>query len=80
MVFMDSLTPYSLGALLAMWEHRTAALAAMQNINPFDQWGVELGKGIAEQLEHSVPPGQTPAENPVTAHLINHFLKSTGLH
>ncbi|MDP3187072.1 hypothetical protein [Limnobacter sp.] len=80
MVFMDSLTPYSLGALLAMWEHRTAALAAMQNINPFDQWGVELGKGIAEQLEQSVPPGEAPAENPVTAHLINHFLKNTGLH
>lgn len=78
MVFMDSLTPYSLGALLAMWEHRTAVLAAMQDINPFDQWGVELGKGIAEQLEHSVPPGHTPAENPVTAHLINQFLKDAG--
>ena len=77
MVFLDSLTPYSLGALLCLWEHRTAALAAMQNINPFDQWGVELGKGIAEQLEHSVPPGHTPAENPVTAHLINHFLKNS---
>lgn len=80
MLFMDSLTPYSLGALLAMWEHRTAALAAMQNINPFDQWGVELGKGIAEQLEQSVPPGHTPAENPVTAHLINHFLKNSDKH
>lgn len=76
MVVMDSLTPYSLGALLAMWEHRTAALAAMQNINPFDQWGVELGKGIAEQLEHCVPPGNNPADNPITAHLINHFLKN----
>lgn len=78
MLFMDSLTPYSLGALLAMWEHRTAALAAMQNINPFDQWGVELGKGIAEQLEQSVPPGHAPAENPVSAHLITHFLKNAG--
>ena len=80
MLFMDSLTPYSLGALLAMWEHRTAALAAMQNINPFDQWGVELGKGIAEQLEQSVPPSHAPAENPVTAHLISHFLKNAGHH
>lgn len=80
MLFMDSLTPYSLGALLAMWEHRTAALAAMQNINPFDQWGVELGKGIAEQLEQSVPPNHAPAENAVTAHLISHFLKNAGKH
>lgn len=75
MVFLDSLTPYSLGVLLCLWEHRTAALAAMQNINPFDQWGVELGKGIAEQLEHSVPPGHVPADNPVTAHMIHRFLK-----
>ncbi|HEX4857098.1 MAG TPA: hypothetical protein VFV28_09810 [Limnobacter sp.] len=77
MIFLDSLTPFSLGVLLAMWEHRTAALAAMQDINPFDQWGVELGKGIAEQLEQSVPPGVSNAENPVTAHLINHFLRRT---
>lgn len=75
MVFLDSLTPYSLGALLAMWEHRTVALAAMQDINPFDQWGVELGKGIAEQLEQCVPPGQQVAENAHTEHLINHFLR-----
>lgn len=78
MVFLDSLTPCSLGLLLCMWEHRTAALAALQNINPFDQWGVELGKGIAEQLEQCVPPGHAAAENPVTAHLINHFLYNAG--
>jgi len=78
MVFLDSLTPCSLGVLLCMWEHRTVALAAMQNINPFDQWGVELGKGIAEQLEQCVPPGNASAENPVTAHLIDHFLHAAG--
>ncbi|HEX4918246.1 MAG TPA: glucose-6-phosphate isomerase [Limnobacter sp.] len=74
MLFMDSLTPYSLGALLALWEHRTTALAAMQNINPFDQWGVELGKVIAEKLEQSIPPGNAPADNPVSAHLIANFI------
>ncbi|WP_370262965.1 glucose-6-phosphate isomerase [Limnobacter sp.] len=74
MVFLDSLTPYSLGALLALWEHRTTALAAMQNVNPFDQWGVELGKVIAERLEQSLPPGQEPASNPESAHLIAHFI------
>jgi glucose-6-phosphate isomerase len=78
MVFLDALTPYSLGVLLCMWEHRTVALAALQNINPFDQWGVELGKGIAEQLEQCVPPGHASAENPVTAHLISHFLLNAG--
>ncbi|HEY1058215.1 MAG TPA: glucose-6-phosphate isomerase [Limnobacter sp.] len=74
MVFLDELTPYSLGALLSLWEHRTCALGAMQNINPFDQWGVELGKVIAEQIEPNLPPGENRAENPITAHLIDHFI------
>lgn len=74
MMFLDKLTPHSLGALLCLWEHRTCALAAMQNINPFDQWGVELGKVIAEQIEPNLKVGQQHAENAITAHLIDHFI------
>lgn len=77
LVFLDELSPYSLGALLALWEHRTVALAAMQLINPFDQWGVELGKQIAEDLlpavGHAEHIAQTGAD-PVTAHLINSLM------
>lgn len=75
MMFIDQLTPNSVGALLCLWEHRTCALAAMQHINPFDQWGVELGKVIAERIEHCLPPEKTPADNPITAHLIERFLQ-----
>lgn len=76
MMFLDQLNPFSLGALLALWEHRTCALGAMQNINPFDQWGVELGKVIADQIEPCLNPSQTtPASNPNTAHLIERFLR-----
>lgn len=74
MMLLDQLTPHSLGALLCLWEHRTCALGAMQNINPFDQWGVELGKVIAEQIEPSLTQAVTMS-NPVTAHLIGHFLR-----
>ena len=50
---MDAITPECLGALIAAYEHKTYFLAVLLGINPFDQWGVELGKVIAGQM-HSV--------------------------
>lgn len=44
---LDRLNARSLGAFLCMWEHRVICLAALTGVNPFDQWGVELGKAIA---------------------------------
>ncbi len=49
-ILLDKITPRSLGALLALYEHKTYSEAAILNINPFDQWGVELGKQLASQL------------------------------
>ena len=45
--------PRSLGALIAFYEHRVFANAALIGINPFDQFGVELGKQIARQLSRA---------------------------
>ena len=53
-MMVDSLTPKSLGALLALWEHRVLCLAAMTGVNPFDQWGVELGKSIASDAQKNL--------------------------
>jgi glucose-6-phosphate isomerase len=50
-ILLDELTPASLGALVAFHEHRTFANAVLLEINPFDQFGVELGKEIAKQIE-----------------------------
>ena len=47
---LDSLTPRSLGALIAMYEHRVFSSGALWGINSFDQWGVELGKALCGQL------------------------------
>jgi glucose-6-phosphate isomerase len=44
------LTPAVLGRLVALYEHRTFVQAAIWNINPFDQWGVELGKALCRDL------------------------------
>lgn len=47
LVMLDRCDAYCLGSLIALWEHRVVCLAALTGINPFDQWGVELGKSIA---------------------------------
>ncbi len=49
-ISMDSLSPRTLGALLALYEHRTFVSGYLWGINPFDQWGVELGKEIGTQI------------------------------
>ncbi len=50
-ILLDELTPASFGALVAFHEHRTFANAVLMGINPFDQFGVELGKAIARSIE-----------------------------
>jgi len=50
-ILLDELTPASFGALIAFHEHRTFANAVLMGINPFDQFGVELGKDIARRIE-----------------------------
>ena len=50
-ILLDDLTPASFGALIAFHEHRTFANAALLGVNPFDQFGVELGKEIAKSID-----------------------------
>ena len=52
-VWMDHLTPHSLGALIALYEHKVFCQAAIWGINAFDQWGVELGKTMALAIEQT---------------------------
>ena len=49
-ILIKELTPFSLGQLIAMYEHKVFVQSVLWNINPFDQWGVEKGKEIANQL------------------------------
>jgi glucose-6-phosphate isomerase (EC 5.3.1.9) len=50
LILLDELTPASLGALIALYEHKVFVQSVIWNINPFDQWGVELGKQVANSL------------------------------
>jgi glucose-6-phosphate isomerase len=49
-ITLEAVTPHSLGALIALYEHRTFCSGQLWGINPFDQWGVELGKEIGADL------------------------------
>ncbi|XID75731.1 glucose-6-phosphate isomerase [Alkanindiges sp. WGS2144] len=49
-ILLNELNPFSLGALLAAYEHKVFVQSIIWGINPFDQWGVEMGKEIAKEL------------------------------
>jgi glucose-6-phosphate isomerase len=59
-ILADQLTPETLGKLVALYEHSVFTQGAVWNVDPFDQWGVELGKVLAKriipELESAVPP------------------------
>ena len=78
-LLLPSLRPYSLGALLALYEHRTFVKAAILDINAFDQYGVEHGKKLAGSLLPELngkPPAAT--HDASTSALIRHVLKNNG--
>ena len=49
-ILIDKLTPYTLGALIAIYEHKVFVQGVIWNIYSFDQWGVELGKALAKRI------------------------------
>ncbi|MEX8519577.1 MAG: glucose-6-phosphate isomerase [Leptothrix sp. (in: b-proteobacteria)] len=71
---LETLTPASLGALIAMYEHRVWASGALWGINSFDQWGVELGKALCSQLLPRFASGDTAGLDSSTAGLLGRLL------
>jgi glucose-6-phosphate isomerase len=49
-ILVDELSPFTLGQLIALYEHKTFTQGAIWDINSFDQWGVELGKQLAQRI------------------------------
>ena len=69
-LLLDELTPASLGALLALQEHRVFVSGAIWGINSFDQWGVELGKVLAQDIEPRLPNADVSGLDGSTAGLL----------
>lgn len=71
---VKKLTPYSLGALIAMYEHKIFTQGIIWNIFSFDQWGVELGKQLANKiLPELKDDGEVNSHDDSTNHLINAY-------
>lgn len=67
---MDELSPRSLGALVALYEHRTFVTGALWGINSFDQWGVELGKVLCKDIAARMRSGDVNGVDAATAAMI----------
>jgi glucose-6-phosphate isomerase len=74
LLLLDSLTPESLGALIALYEHSVYLQSVLWGINAFDQFGVELGKQVANKLLPALQ-GSAEADDPVTRALLAEIRK-----
>ncbi|KAJ3594227.1 hypothetical protein NHX12_006558 [Muraenolepis orangiensis] len=74
-IVFNKLSPYTLGALIAMYEHKIFVQGVLWDINSFDQWGVELGKQLAKKIEPELrDKAEVTSHDASTNGLIN-FLK-----
>ena len=77
-IVIDELTPRSLGALLALYEHKVFVQGVIWGINSFDQFGVELGKQLAVTIEREIVDGRIEGRHDASttgliAHVRNHL-------
>jgi glucose-6-phosphate isomerase len=80
MILAERLTPRLLGSLVAFYEHAVFTAGAIWGVNPFDQWGVELGKVLANRIVPELERGTEPAldhHDPSTAALIRRYRART---
>jgi glucose-6-phosphate isomerase len=72
----ERLTPRVLGTLIALYEHKVFVQGVIWNVNSFDQWGVELGKGLAKRIigELEAGPGASLAHDSSTNTLLRRYL------
>jgi glucose-6-phosphate isomerase len=79
-ILADALTPFSLGALVALYEHSVFTQGAIWAIDSYDQWGVELGKVLAQRIIPELAPSTKPElrHDGSTNTLINRFRNRRG--
>jgi len=72
-ILIDKLTPSSLGALISLFEHKIFVEGIIWNIFSFDQWGVELGKKLAEQTLKDIEGSEIAQHDASTTQLLEYF-------
>jgi len=73
-VLIDRLTPETLGSLIAMYEHKIFVQGVIWNIFSYDQWGVELGKQLANSILEEINATNVKNHDSSTTFLLNHYL------
>lgn len=80
-IMYDKLSPYTLGMLIAMYEHKIFVQGIIWNLNSYDQWGVELGKELATAIlpllrsqDNNLSTQCNPNNNPSPIHSSPNFL------
>jgi glucose-6-phosphate isomerase len=71
---IEKLTPASLGALVALYEHKLFVQGIIWNIFSYDQWGVELGKELANSILQDIETGELAAHDASTTFLLKNYL------
>lgn len=74
-ILIKKLTPKSLGALIAMYEHKIFVQGVIWNIFSYDQWGVELGKQLARSIIDEISSKEIKTHDSSTKTLLNYYLK-----
>ncbi|MGW6136651.1 glucose-6-phosphate isomerase [Streptomyces sp. NPDC055140] len=78
-ILAKRLTPFVLGQLIALYEHKVFVQGAVWNIDSFDQWGVELGKVLAKRIEPALAEGaDVPGLDPSTKALVAKYRELRG--
>jgi len=73
-IMFDLLTPRTLGRLVALYEHKIFVQGVIWNVNPYDQWGVELGKQLAAHIQPELSgTAQVTTHDASTNGLINYY-------
>jgi glucose-6-phosphate isomerase len=74
-ILINSLTPETLGSLVAMYEHKIFVQGIIWNIFSYDQWGVELGKQLATSILEEINTKSLKKHDSSTTFLLNHYVK-----
>jgi len=75
-ILLKKLTPYNLGSLIALYEHKIFVQGIVWNLNSYDQWGVELGKQLAKKILNEIESSDTSAaHDSSTRNLISYYLQ-----
>ncbi|KAJ3636932.1 hypothetical protein MTP99_000433 [Tenebrio molitor] len=75
-IVVKRITPFTLGVLIALYEHKIFTQGVIWNINSFDQWGVELGKQLAKAIEPELQDNKPVSSHDSSTNGLINFIKA----